>query len=144
LHLNRDLDQYVECVRWYLSFKPTSRNKLHKDTYKNAKERFELKTALLQSARDKAVEIYKSFENVKGKDSELHLRKCCMRFDERSFRFAKVNKELIPYWLQLSLSGNRGRTPFSIVFGERRELIKRVSDGEYTIKNVEMEKRSGQ
>ncbi|MBD3215292.1 MAG: transposase, partial [Candidatus Lokiarchaeota archaeon] len=75
MHLNRDLDQYVECVRWYLSFKPTSRNKLHKDTYKNAKERFELKMALLQSARDKAVEIYKSFENVKGKDSELHLRK---------------------------------------------------------------------
>ncbi|MBD3196666.1 MAG: transposase, partial [Candidatus Lokiarchaeota archaeon] len=42
LHLNRDLDQYVECVRWYLSFNPTSRNKLHKDAYKKAKEKFEL------------------------------------------------------------------------------------------------------
>ncbi|MBD3213172.1 MAG: IS200/IS605 family element transposase accessory protein TnpB [Candidatus Lokiarchaeota archaeon] len=134
----------MECVRWYLSFKPTSRNKLHKDAYKNAKERFELKTALLQSARDKAVEIYKSFENVKGKDSELHLRNCCMRFDERSFRFAKENKELTPYWLQLSLSGNRGRTPSPIVFGERRELIKRALDGEYTITDVEMKKPSGQ
>ncbi|MBD3194812.1 MAG: hypothetical protein GF317_07145 [Candidatus Lokiarchaeota archaeon] len=23
LNLNRDLDQYIECVRWYLSFKLT-------------------------------------------------------------------------------------------------------------------------
>jgi hypothetical protein len=74
----------VKCVRWYLSFKPTSRGKLHKDTYEKAKERFKLKTALLQSARDKAVEIYKSFKNVKGKHSEIHLRKCSMRFHKRS------------------------------------------------------------
>ncbi|MBD3195637.1 MAG: hypothetical protein GF317_11305 [Candidatus Lokiarchaeota archaeon] len=57
LSLNRDLHQYIECVRWYLSFKPTSKKKLHKDAYHKAKQRFELKIALLQSARDKAVEI---------------------------------------------------------------------------------------
>ncbi|MBD3198297.1 MAG: hypothetical protein GF317_24825 [Candidatus Lokiarchaeota archaeon] len=55
LNLNQDLDQYIDCVRWYLSFKPTSKQKLHKDAYHKAKQRFELKTALLQSARDKAV-----------------------------------------------------------------------------------------
>ncbi|MBD3215652.1 MAG: hypothetical protein GF311_23780 [Candidatus Lokiarchaeota archaeon] len=25
LNFNRDLDQYIEYVRWYLSFKPTSK-----------------------------------------------------------------------------------------------------------------------
>ncbi|MBD3196708.1 MAG: hypothetical protein GF317_16750 [Candidatus Lokiarchaeota archaeon] len=39
LNLNRDLDQYIECVRWYLSFKPTSKQKLHKDAYHKAKQR---------------------------------------------------------------------------------------------------------
>ncbi|MBD3194489.1 MAG: hypothetical protein GF317_05495 [Candidatus Lokiarchaeota archaeon] len=53
LSLNRDLDQYINCIRWYLSFEPTSKQKLHKDAYHKAKERFELKTALLQSARTK-------------------------------------------------------------------------------------------
>ncbi|MBD3196066.1 MAG: hypothetical protein GF317_13490 [Candidatus Lokiarchaeota archaeon] len=75
LSLNRDLDQYINCMRWYLSFKPTSKQKLHKDAYHKAKQRFELKTALLQSARDKAVEIYTSFRKVKKKGSRLHLRK---------------------------------------------------------------------
>ncbi|MBD3193579.1 MAG: hypothetical protein GF317_00885 [Candidatus Lokiarchaeota archaeon] len=55
MSLNRDLDHHIECMRWYLSFKPTSKERLHKDDYNKANERFELKTTLLQSARDKAV-----------------------------------------------------------------------------------------
>ena len=97
LRLNRDLARYVECVRWYLSFKPTSRERLHKDAYKRAKKRFELKTALLQTARDKAVDLHSSLKKSKGKNSDIHLRKCCMRFDERSFKFSKVDKELTPF-----------------------------------------------
>nr|MBD3197675.1 IS200/IS605 family element transposase accessory protein TnpB [Candidatus Lokiarchaeota archaeon]MBD3202069.1 IS200/IS605 family element transposase accessory protein TnpB [Candidatus Lokiarchaeota archaeon] len=46
----------------------------------------------MQSARDKAVEIYKSFKNVKKKGSHLHLRKCCIRFYARSFTFVKANR----------------------------------------------------
>ncbi|MBD3195699.1 MAG: hypothetical protein GF317_11620 [Candidatus Lokiarchaeota archaeon] len=38
LNLNRDLDQYIECVRWYFSFKPTSKQKLHKDAYHKTKQ----------------------------------------------------------------------------------------------------------
>ncbi|MBD3195756.1 MAG: hypothetical protein GF317_11910 [Candidatus Lokiarchaeota archaeon] len=102
MSLNRDLDQYIECVRWYLSFKPTSKEKLHKDAYHKAKQRFELKTALLQSARNKAVEIYMSFKKVKKKGSRLHLRTCCIRFDARGFKLVKVNKEIASYWLHLA------------------------------------------
>ncbi|MBD3193673.1 MAG: hypothetical protein GF317_01355 [Candidatus Lokiarchaeota archaeon] len=112
LSLNRDLDQYIECVRWYLSFKPTSKQKHHKDAYKKAKELFELKTALLQSARDKAVELYKSFKNIKKKGSQFHLRKCCIRFDARSFSFVKADKDISSYCFHLSLSGSYGRTAF--------------------------------
>ncbi|MBD3194900.1 MAG: transposase, partial [Candidatus Lokiarchaeota archaeon] len=143
MSLNRDLDQYIECVRWYLSFKPTSKQKLHKDAYQKAKQRFELKTALLQSARDKAVEIYTSFRKVKKKGSRLHLRKCCIRFDARSFSFMKTDKEITSYWLHLSLSGSYGRTAFPIIFGERKELIEEALHGEYSIKSVEMKKRKG-
>ncbi|MBD3197306.1 MAG: hypothetical protein GF317_19785, partial [Candidatus Lokiarchaeota archaeon] len=91
LNINRDLDQYIECVRWYLSFKPTSKQMLHKDAYYKAKQRFELKTVLLQSARDKTVEIYTSFRKVKKKSSHIHLRKCCIRFDARAFKLVKAD-----------------------------------------------------
>ncbi|MBD3198222.1 MAG: hypothetical protein GF317_24445 [Candidatus Lokiarchaeota archaeon] len=47
INLNWDLDQYIEYVWWYLSFKPTSKKILHKDAYHKVKQRFELKTALL-------------------------------------------------------------------------------------------------
>ncbi|MBD3196719.1 MAG: hypothetical protein GF317_16805 [Candidatus Lokiarchaeota archaeon] len=39
LSLNRNLDQYIECVRWYLSFKPTSKQRIHKDADYKAKQR---------------------------------------------------------------------------------------------------------
>jgi len=134
----------VECVRWYLSFKPTSKGELHKDAYEKAKARFGFKTALLQSARDKAIEIYKSFSKVKKKGSEIHLKKCYMRFDDRSFKFVRADTELTPYWLHLSLSGERGRTMFPIIFGKRREIIEKALEGEYSIKSVEMKKGKGE
>ncbi|MBD3194778.1 MAG: hypothetical protein GF317_06975 [Candidatus Lokiarchaeota archaeon] len=127
--LNWDLDRYIEYVRWYLAFKPVSKQKLHKDAYNKAKEWFELKTALLQSARDKVVEIYTSFKNIKKKGSQLHLRKCCIRFDARSFTFVKTDKEITSYWLHLSLSGKWGRTAFLIILKKRKELIEEALGG---------------
>jgi len=105
LALNRDLDQYMACVTWYYVFQPTSKTQLHHDAYQSPKTKFNLKTALLQSARDKAVEIYTSFQQVKEKNSQFCLKKCCLRFDERSFAFTKAKTKLTPYWLHLSLSG---------------------------------------
>ncbi len=64
-----------------------------------------------------------------------------MRFDDRSFKFGRVDKELTPYWLHLSLSGTLGRTTFPIVFGNRRNLIERALNGAFAIKSVEMKKR---
>ncbi|MBD3194928.1 MAG: transposase [Candidatus Lokiarchaeota archaeon] len=97
----------------------------------------------MQSARDKAVEIYTSFRKVKKKGSHLHLRKCCIRFDARAFKLVKADKEITSYWLHLSLSGSYGRTAFPIIFGKRTELIEAAFHREYAIKSVELKKKEG-
>ncbi|MBD3200943.1 MAG: hypothetical protein GF316_13065 [Candidatus Lokiarchaeota archaeon] len=97
----------------------------------------------MQSARDKVVEFYTSFKNIKKKGSHLHLRKCCIRFDARSFSFVKADIKISSYWLHLSLSWKWGRTAFPIVFGKRKELIEEALHGEYSIKSVELKKERG-
>lgn len=49
-------------MKWYLSLNSTSKTFLHENCYEKAKELFNLNTALIQTVRDKAVEILKSFE----------------------------------------------------------------------------------
>jgi len=65
LALNRALDEYLRLVRWYLGFNSTSKEFLHKNCYERAKELFNLNAALIQTARDKAIEILRSFERRK-------------------------------------------------------------------------------
>jgi len=74
LALNKTLDEYFRLVKWYLSFNSTSKTFLHENYYGKAKELFNLNTALIQTARDKAVEILKSFEENMREDSVLRLR----------------------------------------------------------------------
>jgi hypothetical protein len=83
LALNRTLSEYFRLVKWYLGFNSTSKSFLHKNGYEKARELFNLNTALIQTARDKAVEILKSFERNKEEDSVLRLRRISMRFDKR-------------------------------------------------------------
>jgi hypothetical protein len=45
-----------------LSLNSASKTFLHKNYYEKGEEVFDLNTALIQTARDKAVEILKSFE----------------------------------------------------------------------------------
>jgi len=62
LALNRCLQEYFRLVKWYLGFNSKSKSFLHENCYEKAKQLFNLNTALIQTARDKAVEILKSFE----------------------------------------------------------------------------------
>ncbi|MBS7613474.1 transposase, partial [Candidatus Bathyarchaeota archaeon] len=75
LALNRTLEKYFELVKWYLSFNSSSKTFLHKNGYEIAKKLFNLNTALIQTARDKAVEILKSFEKNGREDSILSLKR---------------------------------------------------------------------
>ena len=144
LALNKTLDEYFRLVKWYLSFNSTSKTFLHENCYEKAKELFNLNTALIQTARDKAVEILKSFEENRKEGSVLRLKRVSIRFDKRCYKFSKTTNVLTPYWLTLSLS-RREKVSLPIVFGERqRQRIEEAFRGEWQITTVEMVKRDGE
>lgn len=134
--LNQCLNKYYELVKWHLQFDTTSKNTLHKH-YKEAKA-FGLNTALVQTARDKAVETLKSFRENRTEDSVLTLKKASVRFDHRCYRLDKTENRMTPYWLTLSLGEERVVLP--IVFGEREKLVEEALDGKWKFATVEMVK----
>jgi len=107
LALNKTLEEYFKLVRWYLDFNSKTKKFLHNNCYEEAKRLFNLNTALIQTARDKAVEVLKSFEENKKEDSILKLKKISIRFDNRCYNFSKTTNVLTPYWLTLSLNKKR-------------------------------------
>jgi len=144
LALNRALEEYFSLVKWYLRFNCKSKSALHRSRYEEAKERFNLHTALIQTARDKAIEILKSFEKNKKEDSTLSLKRVSMRFDKRSCKLSKTTNVLTPYWLTLSLTKGK-RVSLPIVFGERqKQRIEEMLRGEWELATVEMVKRDGE
>jgi len=117
---------------------------LHEKCYEKAKELFNLNTALIQTARDKAVEILKSFEEKRKEESVLKLKRISIRFDKRCYSFSKTNNALTPYWLTLSLN-RKERISLPIVFGEKqRQRIEEALKGEWKFAAVEMVKRDGE
>ena len=144
LALNRAFEAYFGLLKWYLRFNCKSKSSLHKNCYEKAKERFNLNTALIQTARDKAIEMLKSFEKNRKEDSVLNLKRTSMRFDKRCYRFSKTKNVLTPYWLTLSLSKEQ-RVSLPIVFGERqKQRIEEALRGEWAFTTVEMVKRDGE
>ena len=128
--LNRCLREYFRLVKWYLRFNSTSKKFLHENGYEKAKRFFGLNTALIQNARDKAVEVLKSFERNRRDDSILRLKRVSIRFDKRCYSFSKTTNILTPYWLTLSLN-RRERVSLPIVFGEKqKERIEEAFRGE--------------
>lgn len=143
LALNRTLGEYLKLAKWYLSFNNNSRTYLHHNGYEKAKQRFTLNTALIQTARDKAVETLKSFEANKKENSVLRLERISIRFDKRCYSFSKTTNLLTPYWLALSLSKSE-RISLPIVFGEKqKERIEEAFREERNFATVEMVKLDG-
>ena len=144
LALNRTLSEYFELVKWYLGFNSKSKSFLHENGYEKAKEFFNLNTALIQTARDKAVEILKSFEENKKDDSILTLKGISIRFDKRCYSFSKTINVLTPYWLTLSLN-RRKRVSLPIILGEKqKQMIEEAFRGEWQFTTVEMIKHNGE
>ena len=144
LALNRALYEYFELVKWYLNFNSTSKEFLHKNGYEKARKIFNLNTALIQTARDKAVEILKSFEKNKKDNSILKLNRISIRFDKRCYSFSKTTNVLTPYWLTLSLN-RRERISLPIVFGDKqKQKIEEAFNGNWKFTIVEMVKRNGE
>jgi len=146
LALNICLGEYFKAVKFFLSFNSTSKTFLHKNGYKEVKQLFNLNTALIQIARDKAVEILRSFNEKKKegkvKSEKLKLRRVSIRFDKRCYSFAKTTNVLTPYWLTLSLN-RKTRITLPIKFGKRQQkLIEKALQGEWEFCRVEMVKRN--
>jgi len=148
LALNKTLQKYFRLVNWYLSFNSTSKTFLHRNTYEKAKQIFNLNTALIQTARDKAVEILKSFNKKKKegktKREKPKLKRISIRFDKRCYSFAKTTNKLTPYWLTLSLNRKK-KVTLPIAFGERqRKFIEEALQGKWKFCTVEMVKKNGE
>jgi len=129
LALNKTLSEYFKLVKWYLGYNSTSKTSLHEKCYEKAKELFDLNTTLIQTARDKAVEIIKSFEENRKEKSLLKLKRTSIRFDKRCYIFSKTDNALTPCWLTLSLN-KKERISLPIVFGgKQKQRINRESFG---------------
>jgi len=142
LALNRTLGEYFKLVKWYLRFNSDSKTFLHEKGYEMAKNFYNQNTALIQTARDKAIEILKIFEENRNEYSTLRLKRISIRFDKRSYTFSKTTNALTPYWLTLSLN-KRERISLPIAFGERqKKRIEEAFRGEWKFATVEMVKRN--
>jgi len=140
LALNKTLEEYFKLTEWYLDFNSKSKKFLHTNGYEEAKRLFNLNTALIQTARDKAVEVLKSFEENRKENSVLRLKRISIRFDKRCYSFSKTTNVLTPYWLTLSLN-KRERISLPIVFGERqKQRIEEAFRGGWKFTIVEMVK----
>ncbi|MEM1770004.1 MAG: transposase, partial [Nitrososphaerota archaeon] len=92
LRLNRCLEEYFNAVKFFLSFNNTSLKELHKMAYRDAKIRFSLPTALIETAMKRSIEILKSFKKNGREDSRLKLKRISIRFDERCYDFSKSSQ----------------------------------------------------
>ena len=91
-------------------------------------------SALRQSARDKAIESYKSWVKTKGKKPRM---KPTIRLDKRSYRIIKTDNEKYPYFA--SITTKQGRVKFPLGIGE-----KRLKYFEHKNRNAELIKIDGQ
>ncbi|MGC9337833.1 MAG: RNA-guided endonuclease InsQ/TnpB family protein [Candidatus Cloacimonadia bacterium] len=91
-------------------------------------------SALRQSARDKAIESYKSWIKTKGKKPKM---KPTVRLDKRSYRIIKTDNEKYPYFA--SITTKQGRVKFPLGIGE-----KRMEYFEHKNRNAEIVKVDGQ
>lgn len=87
-------------------------------------------SALRQSARDKAIESYKSWVKTKGKKPKM---KPTVRLDKRSYRIIKTDNEKYIYFA--SITTKQGRVKFPLGIGE-----KRLKYFEYKNRNAELVK----
>ena len=151
--LNSLLEEYFKLIRLYISIglelKDISKSSLHEFAYSKTCDEFNLVTGLIQTARDKSVEILKSFKKSdkgktekKRKNRKLKMKRISIRFDKRTFTFEKKENKLTPYWLTLSTDGIRWhRISLPIQLG--KDQIEKLENGWRPV-SVEMVKKNGQ
>jgi IS605 OrfB family transposase len=131
LELSSYCQEFSSCVNWYLKKcqqdKTTSRSKLHHSYYQEARHLFNLPSANIQVALDKAIEMERAYLRTKGKKTEPHLHSLigCFRDDT-----IKVSDKAI----RLTLNGKR--LWFPVIVPERYKETLRLPWGRGEIKQV--------
>lgn len=150
--LNCLQEEYFRLIKLYVSMglelKDMSKSSIHEFTYGMICDKFHLQTGLIQTARDKSVEILQSFKKSdkgktekKRKNRKLKMKTISIRFDQRSFKFEKKESKLTPYWLTLSTTGAKSdRISLPILLGKKQ--IEKLE--EWRPSSIEMVKKNGE
>jgi len=117
LALNRTLSKYLILFKWYNEINEPN-ELFNNKSYENTKQLFDLNTAQIQTAGDKAVEILKNFKDYKKARSVPRPNKIYIRFDKRCYSFSKTTNVLTPHWLILK---KKEGVSFPITFGMRQK-----------------------
>ena len=94
-------------------------------------------SALRQSARDKAIETYKSWAKTKGKKPKI---KSSIRLDQRTYTIIKTDNKVYPYFV--SITTQDGRVKFPLGTGEQR--LKYFEDSNCKNKSAEIVQEDGE
>jgi len=98
-----------------------------------SKQLHDFPSALRQSARDKAIEAYKSWVRTKGKKPKI---KPSVRLDRRTYTLIKTDNKKYPYFV--SITTKEGRVKFPLGIGEAR-----LEYFEYQNRNAEIVNSDG-
>ena len=118
----------------------TSKSRLHKETYHKLRKTSPLPSAILQTARDKVVEAYKSYQTRKKHRRKASIPKfkdnTPVRLDERTVKVVETDNKL-KYFASVSTQEGRIHVP---LLGQRYQYkyLKKVLDGEFELGIAEL------
>ena len=118
----------------------TSKSKLHKETYYELRKTSPLPSAVLQTARDKAVEAYKSYQTRKGNRRKTSIPKfrnsTPVRLDKRTIKIIETDNKL-KYFASIYTQNGRICVP---LLGQKYQYkyIKKALAGELELGTTEL------
>jgi len=118
----------------------TSKPKLHKETYHELRKTSSLPAAILQTARDKATEAYKSYQTLKRnrrKVSPPEFKDTApVRLDKRTIKIIETDNKL-KYFASILTQDGRICVP---LLGQRYQYkyLKKALDGEFELGTTEL------
>ena len=135
LSLNTTMRQCRKCVNFYLH--EIAKGTSLADIYLMAKQRYNLQTGLIQTARDVAREQYGSYKNNPNNPKFPHFRGLMtMRYDHRSISFKETDGHF-GMWANISTVNGRVRVPITSC----SEYIQKLKDN--TFNTVQLKYRKG-
>lgn len=123
LSLNTTVREYRKCINFYLH--QLAKGKEFNKIYYQAKENYNLPTALIQTARDIAKEQYKSYKNNENNPHFPHFNSFTpIRMDKRAISFKKENNHF-KWWVNILTINGRVKVPITSC----KKYLERLNEG---------------